>query len=98
DFHVTGVQTCALPISFMHRTDTIDYALVLEGECVMLLDDGEEVALSAGDILIQRGTWHGWANRSDKPCTLAFILIGATKPKELRSEERRVGKEERTRE
>jgi quercetin dioxygenase-like cupin family protein len=68
---------------FMHRTDTIDYALVLEGECVMLLDDGEEVALSAGDILIQRGTWHGWANRSDKPCKLAFILIGARKPKEL---------------
>ena len=66
--------------AFMHRTDSIDYALVLEGECVMLLDEGEEVSLSAGDILIQRGTWHGWTNRSDKPCRLAFILIGAQAP------------------
>lgn len=68
---------------FMHRTDTIDYALVLEGECVMLLDDGEEVALGAGDVLIQRATIHGWANRSDAPCRLAFILIGAKRPREL---------------
>jgi quercetin dioxygenase-like cupin family protein len=68
---------------FMHRTDTIDYALVLSGECVMLLDDGEEVALGAGDILIQRATIHGWANRSDEPCRLAFVLIGAKRPREL---------------
>jgi len=68
---------------FMHRTDTIDYALVLDGECVMLLDDGEEVALRAGDVLIQRATIHGWANRTDKPCRLAFILIGAKRPREL---------------
>ena len=68
---------------FMHRTDTIDYALVLEGECVMLLDDGEEVALAAGDVLIQRATIHGWANRTDRPCRLAFILIGAKRPREL---------------
>jgi quercetin dioxygenase-like cupin family protein len=73
---------------YMHRTDTIDYALVLSGECVMLLDDDEEVALEAGDVLIQRGTWHGWANRSDRPCRLAFVLIGATRPRALEQGER----------
>jgi quercetin dioxygenase-like cupin family protein len=68
---------------YMHRTDTVDYALVLSGECVMLLDDDEEVVLRAGDVLVQRGTWHGWANRSDQPCRLAFVLVGANAPKEL---------------
>lgn len=68
---------------YMHRTQTVDYALVLSGECVMLLDDGEEVTLKAGDVLIQRGTNHGWTNRSNEPCRLAFVLIGATAPKEL---------------
>jgi quercetin dioxygenase-like cupin family protein len=65
---------------FMHRTDTIDYCIVLEGECAMLLDEGEEVTLKTGDILVQRGTWHGWANRTDKPCRLAFILMGSQTP------------------
>jgi len=69
---------------YMHRTDTIDYVLVLLGECVMLLDDDREVALRAGDVLIQRGTWHGWENRSDEPCRLAFVLIGAEHPRALR--------------
>ncbi len=66
--------------AFMHRTDTLDYCIVLEGQCVMQLDGDREVALEAGDILIQRGTWHGWANRSDAPCRLAFVLIGGEKP------------------
>ena len=59
---------------FMHRTETIDYGIVLEGEITLILDEGETVA-RAGDIVIQRGTNHGWANRSDKPCRIAFILI-----------------------
>lgn len=59
---------------FMHRTETVDYAVVLEGEVVMLLDD-EDVHLKAGDVVIQRGTNHAWSNRSDKPCKVAFILI-----------------------
>jgi quercetin dioxygenase-like cupin family protein len=67
--------------AFMHRTDTLDYCLVLQGECVMKLDDGAEVALSAGDVLIQRGTWHGWENRGPTPCRLAFVLIGGKEPK-----------------
>ena len=56
---------------FMHRTETIDYAVVLEGEITMMLDDSE-VHLKAGDVVIQRGTNHAWSNRSGKPCTIAF--------------------------
>jgi len=61
----------------MHKTDTLDYAIVMEGEVDMLLDDGAEVHLKAGDIMIQRGTLHGWANRADKPCRIAFVLVSA---------------------
>ncbi len=66
--------------AFMHRTDTIDYCIVMRGECVMLLDDGAEVAMRAGDVMVQRGTWHGWANRSAEPVRLAFVLISAQPP------------------
>jgi hypothetical protein len=59
---------------FMHRTETIDYGIVLEGEIVLLVDDGETTA-RAGDIVIQRGTNHGWSNRSGRNCRVAFILI-----------------------
>ena len=61
----------------MHKTDTLDYVFVLEGEIVMLLDDGAEVCMRAGDIMIQRATLHGWANRSDAPCRIAFVLVDA---------------------
>jgi uncharacterized cupin superfamily protein len=66
--------------AFMHCTDTIDYCIVMRGECVMLLDGGAEVAMRAGDVMVQRGTWHGWANRSDEPVRLAFVLISAQPP------------------
>ena len=58
----------------MHRTETIDYGIVLEGEIVLIMDEGE-TTVRAGDIVIQRGTNHGWANRSDSNCRIAFILI-----------------------
>jgi mannose-6-phosphate isomerase-like protein (cupin superfamily) len=58
----------------MHRTETIDYGIVLEGEIVLIMDEGE-TTVRPGDIVIQRGTNHGWANRSDKNCRIAFILI-----------------------
>ena len=58
----------------MHRTETVDYAIVLDGEIVAMLDDSETV-LRAGDILIQRGTNHAWANRSGKPARICFVLI-----------------------
>ncbi len=60
----------------MHRTSTVDYALVLDGEIWALMDEGER-RLEAGDCLVQRGTNHAWSNRSDRPCRVAFILIGA---------------------
>jgi mannose-6-phosphate isomerase-like protein (cupin superfamily) len=62
------------PHPFMHRTQTIDYGIVLEGELVLILDKGE-TTVRAGDIVIQRGTNHAWANRSDRNCRIAFILI-----------------------
>lgn len=58
----------------MHRTETIDYGIVLEGEIVLIMDEGE-TTVRAGDIVIQRGTNHGWANRSTRNCRIAFILI-----------------------
>jgi quercetin dioxygenase-like cupin family protein len=64
---------------YMHRTKSIDYALVLEGEIDMLLDDSE-VHLKAGDVLIQLGTNHAWVNNSGKPCRIAFVLIDADEP------------------
>jgi mannose-6-phosphate isomerase-like protein (cupin superfamily) len=60
--------------AFMHRTETIDYGIVLEGEITLIMDEGETV-VRAGDIVIQRGTNHGWANRGQVPCRIAFILI-----------------------
>jgi hypothetical protein len=59
-----------------HKTDTIDYALVLSGEIWALMDEGE-VLLKAGDVLVQRGTNLAWSNRTDEPAYLAFVLIDA---------------------
>ncbi|MGP0090069.1 MAG: cupin domain-containing protein [Xanthobacteraceae bacterium] len=58
----------------MHRTETIDYAIVLSGEITMVLDDAD-VHLRAGDIVVQCGTNHAWSNRSSAPCIVAFVLI-----------------------
>ena len=63
--------------AFMHRTETVDYGIMLEGELTLIMDVGETV-IRAGDIVIQRGTNHGWANRSGKPCRIAFVLIDGT--------------------
>lgn len=62
----------------MHRTETVDYAIVLEGEIWAVMDEGETL-LRAGDVLIQRGTNHAWANRSDKTARIAFVLIDGTR-------------------
>jgi quercetin dioxygenase-like cupin family protein len=60
----------------MHRTDTVDYALVLSGEIWALMDEGETL-LRAGDTLVQRGTNHAWSNRGDQPSLVAFVLVSA---------------------
>jgi len=64
-----------------HRTDSIDYAVVMSGEIDMVLDD-TVVQLKAGDVLVQRGTIHNWINRGTEPCVMAFVLIDA-KPAEI---------------
>ena len=58
----------------MHRTQTVDYAVVLKGEVTMLLDD-QDVVLKEGDVVIQRGTNHAWSNRSDQPVLMLYVLI-----------------------
>lgn len=65
----------------MHRTDSIDYAVVISGEIDMELDDSV-VHLKAGDVLVQRGTIHNWVNKGTEPCRIAFVLIDA-KPVEV---------------
>lgn len=60
----------------MHKTKTLDYAIVLSGEIYAVLDE-EEVLLKAGDVLVQQGTNHAWSNRTDKPAVIAFVLIDA---------------------
>ena len=60
----------------MHKTDTLDYAIVMSGEIYAVMDDGETL-LKAGDCLVQRGTNHAWANRGEVPCLVAFILVSA---------------------
>ena len=59
-----------------HRTESIDYAVVMSGEIDMILDEGE-VHLAQGDVLVQRGTVHNWVNRGSEPCVIAFVLIAA---------------------
>jgi quercetin dioxygenase-like cupin family protein len=60
-----------------HRTDSIDYAVVIAGAIEMELDDGVVVKLKAGDVLVQRGTIHNWVNRGTEDCAVAFVLISA---------------------
>jgi mannose-6-phosphate isomerase-like protein (cupin superfamily) len=62
------------PHPLMHRTESIDYGVVIEGEMALVLDEGE-VALKPGSVVIQRGTNHAWANRSGRPCRMLFVLI-----------------------
>ena len=63
----------------MHRTRTLDYAIVLSGEIDMLLDEGE-VHVKAGDVVVQQATNHAWVNRSQEPCRIAFVLIDSQEP------------------
>ncbi|HEY6890940.1 MAG TPA: cupin domain-containing protein [Solirubrobacter sp.] len=68
----------------MHRTQSIDYGIVLEGEIWLVLDDGSETRMRPGDVAVQRGTDHAWENRSDQPARIVFILVDGTFTDELR--------------
>ena len=69
-------------VSPMHRTQSVDYGIVLSGEMVLVLDDSERV-LRAGDVVVQRGTDHRWENRSDQTARMAFILVDGAFTAEL---------------
>jgi quercetin dioxygenase-like cupin family protein len=60
----------------MHKTDTVDYAIVISGEIYAVMEKGE-VLLHPGDSLIQRGTNHAWSNRTEQPCVVAFVMVSA---------------------
>lgn len=62
------------PHPLMHRTESVDYGVVIEGELTLVLDDAE-VALRPGSVVVQRGTNHAWANRSGRPCRMLFVLV-----------------------
>ena len=69
-------ETFELDHPGMHTTNSIDYDIVLEGEITLELDDGEEVLLRKHDVVVQHGNRHAWRNKSDKPATLMFVLMG----------------------
>ena len=68
----------------VHRTESLDYGIVLRGE-VWLVVEGDETALRTGDVVVQRGTSHAWENRSEEPATMIFVLIAGTFTPELRA-------------
>ncbi len=70
---------------FMHRTETVDYAILLSGECDLEFDSGEIVHMKPGDICVQRGTMHAWVNNGAAPAVFAFVLIDA-EPAEVNGE------------
>jgi hypothetical protein len=62
------------PHPLMHRTESVDYGIVIDGEITLVLDHAE-IPLKRGDVVIQRGTNHAWANRSGQPCRMLFVLV-----------------------
>lgn len=63
----------------MHTTESTDYAMLIEGEIHLELDDGATRKLAPRDVVIQNGTRHAWRNQSDKPATMLFVLVGASR-------------------
>ena len=72
------------PHPLMHRTESVDYGVVMEGELTLVLDDSE-VLLKPGSVVVQRGTNHAWANRSGKPCRMLFVLVDGVYDAETRA-------------
>jgi quercetin dioxygenase-like cupin family protein len=69
----------------MHRTRTVDYGIVLDGEVYLEMDDGSETRLTTGDVVVQRGTAHGWSNRSEVAARMVFVMVDGAFTDELRS-------------
>lgn len=84
--HGTKIRINAFPpgvVSPVHRTESVDYGIMLDGEMVLVLDDGAETTLRPGDVVIQRGTSHRWENRSGRPAQMVFVLVDAQFTPEL---------------
>ncbi|RDW92348.1 hypothetical protein BP5796_01742 [Coleophoma crateriformis] len=80
----TGVLFCTtdFPPNYsapMHRTQSVDYAIVMSGEICCRLDGGEEKTIKAGEVIVQRGTNHEWINRGEVPCRIVFVMVGSEK-------------------
>ena len=71
------------PHALMHRTETVDYGIVLSGEVWLVVDEGE-TRLLPGDVVVQRGTNHAWSNRTDETARMAFVLVDGVFADELR--------------
>lgn len=69
----------------LHRTETIDYGIVLAGHVTLVLDDGSETSLAPGDVIVQRGTDHAWVNPTDEPARMVFVLVDGRFTDELRA-------------
>ena len=69
----------------MHRTASVDYGVVLEGEITLVLDDGSATSIGPGELVVQRGTDHAWENRSEQPVRLLFVLVAGEFADELRA-------------
>ena len=74
-FRILELQPGNIPR--VHRTDSLDYAVIMSGEIDMELETGQITHLKAGDVVVQRGTVHNWINRGPEPCVIAFVLIAA---------------------
>ena len=74
-FRILELQPDNIPR--VHRTDSLDYAVIMAGEIDMELETGDITHLKAGDVVVQRGTVHNWINRGPEPCVIAFVLIAA---------------------
>ena len=74
-FRILELQPDNIPR--VHRTDSLDYAVIMSGEIDMELETGDITHLKAGDVVVQRGTVHNWINRGPEPCVIAFVLIAA---------------------
>lgn len=81
DVEASTVQAHS-PHPLMHRTECVDYGVVIEGEMTLVLDEGE-VLLRPGSVVVQRGTNHAWANRSGRPCRMLFVLIDGSYEPEI---------------
>jgi quercetin dioxygenase-like cupin family protein len=69
----------------MHRTESVDYGVVLEGEITLVLDDGSATTVGRGELVVQRGTDHAWENRTDTPTRMLFVLVAGEFADELRA-------------